>query len=890
MGENDAGRDASVDARSDTRRSGEVRAAELPQGESPGTAGDSPPSFLAIQPAGHRARVRALATVALSVAVCIALAPFAKLQLPAVAAFIPIYESALVLNDLITAALLYGQWRITRLRALSVLASGYLFTAVITVGHALSFPGLFAPGGALGAGPQSTAWIYMFWHGGFPLFVIAYAWMRRAGPPGADAGGEPGSEPDLEDDVGADVTRGRRTALGATLAALALGVGLTALATAGHAWLPAIMSGHRYTPAMMFTVGTVWLLCMAALAVLLSRRRAASVLDLGLMVVMVAWLCDIALAALLNGGRYDLGFYAGRIFGLLACSAVLVELLFENAVLYAQLAQAHGLERRRAQELALARDEAQRANAAKSLFLASMSHEIRTPMNAVIGLTHLALQGALEGRQRDYVAKAHASSKALLALLNDILDYSKVEAGKLSLEAEEFGVEEVVENVGELFSARLEETGLDLVFDIDRDVPPRVVGDAFRLTQVLNNLVGNAIKFTPRGEIVIRVEVLGRDAGRVGLRLSVSDTGIGMTRETSDRLFEAFAQGESGTARRFGGTGLGLAICRRLVGLMGGDIAVESELGRGSIFRFSAWFGLPAAGTARRDLYRIRGMRALVLDGQPTEREAWSRMLSSWRFQVSLAAFVDDAVFKFQRAASHEAPYELLVLDWKTGAAGVLEQVELACAERALSMPRVLVLTGQHHIDAVERTLGVRDGLQVMVKPVTPSRLFEAIVRLQHGAAAPKVARPLERTLDEALRPLRGAMVLLVEDDLVNQQVAQAFLELGGLSVTIASNGLQAVDLVRERAFDVVLMDMQMPEMGGIEATRCIRLLPQGKDLPIVAMTAAAMDEDRQACLAAGMDAHVGKPIVPAELAEVLLQWVRPPDAAAGGAASRAVT
>ena len=890
MGENDAGRAASVDARSDTRRSGEVRAAELPQGESPGTAGDSPPSFLAIQPAGHRARVRALATVALSVAVCIALAPFAKLQLPAVAAFIPVYESALVLNDLITAALLYGQWRITRLRALSVLASGYLFTAVITVGHALSFPGLFAPGGALGAGPQSTAWIYMFWHGGFPLFVIAYAWMRRVRPPVADAGGEPGSEPDEEDDVGADVTRGRRTALGATLAALALGVGLTALATAGHAWLPAIMSGHRYTPAMMFTVGTVWLLCMAALAVLLSRRRAASVLDLGLMVVMVAWLCDIALAALLNGGRYDLGFYAGRIFGLLACSAVLVELLFENAVLYAQLAQAHGLERRRAQELALARDEAQRANAAKSLFLASMSHEIRTPMNAVIGLTHLALQGALEGRQRDYVAKAHTSSKALLALLNDILDYSKVEAGKLSLEAEEFGVEEVVENVGELFSARLEETGLDLVFDIDRDVPPRVVGDAFRLTQVLNNLVGNAIKFTPRGEIVIRVEVLGRDAGRVGLRLSVSDTGIGMTRETSDRLFEAFAQGESGTARRFGGTGLGLAICRRLVGLMGGDIAVESELGRGSIFRFSAWFGLPAAGTARRDLYRIRGMRALVLDGQPTEREAWSRMLSSWRFQVSLAAFVDDAVFKFQRAASHEAPYELLVLDWKTGAAGVLEQVELACAERALSMPRVLVLTGQHHIDAVERTLGVRDGLQVMVKPVTPSRLFEAIVRLQHGAAAPKVARPLEKTLDEALRPLRGAMVLLVEDDLVNQQVAQAFLELGGLSVTIASNGLQAVDLVRERAFDVVLMDMQMPEMGGIEATRCIRLLPQGKDLPIVAMTAAAMDEDRQACLAAGMDAHVGKPIVPAELAEVLLQWVRPPDAAAGGAASRTVT
>jgi two-component system, sensor histidine kinase and response regulator len=827
-------------------------------------AGDPAPSFLAIQPAGRRARLRAFATMGLSLGVCLALAPFAKLQLPAMAAFIPLYEAALVLNDLITAALLYGQWRITRLRALAVLASGYLFTATITIGHALSFPGLFAPGGVLGAGPQSTAWIYMFWHGGFPLFVVVYAWMRR-GAPAPDA------------DADADAAGERRTAVLATAAALILGVGLTALATAGHALLPAIMSGNRYTPAMLVTVGTVWVLCIAALLALLPRRRDASMLDLGLMVVMVAWLCDIALSAMLNGGRYDLGFYAGRIYGLLACSAVLAELLFENAVLYARLAQAHGRERQRAAELALARDEAQRANASKSLFLASMSHEIRTPMNAVIGLTHLALQGPLEGRQRDYVAKAHTSSKALLALLNDILDYSKVEAGKISLEAEEFGIEEVVENVGELFSARLEETGLDLVFDIDREVPPRVVGDAFRLTQVLNNLVGNAIKFTPRGEIVIRVELIERTPERVGLRLAVRDTGIGMSRETRERLFEAFAQGESGTARRFGGTGLGLAICRRLVALMGGEIAVDSELGSGSTFRFSAWFGLTAAGEPRRDLHRIRGMRALVMDGPPTEREAWISMLSSWRFQVSAAAFVDDAVFKFQRAASHELPYELLVLDGKTGAAAVLEKVETLCAERGLPTPRVLVLTGQHHVDALERELGPREGLQVLVKPVTPSRLFEAIVRLQHGTAAPPIARPLEKTLDEALRSLRGAQVLLVEDDPVNQQVAQAFLELGGLAVTIAGNGLQAVDLVRERAFDLVLMDMQMPEMGGIEATRCIRLLPQGEGLPIVAMTAAAMDEDRQACLAAGMDAHIGKPIVPAELVEVLLKWAQPP-------------
>ncbi|MDH0864252.1 response regulator [Mitsuaria sp. GD03876] len=878
MGELDARRVATGEAHRDAM-TGVAPGADLHRESSdPSESSEGAPSFLALQPAGRRSRARALATIALSIVVCLALAPFATVQLPVVTAFIPAYEAALIVNDLITAALLYGQWRITRAPALSVLASGYLFTAAITAGHALSYPGVFAPGGALGAGPQSTAWLYMFWHGGFPLFVIAYAWMRREAP-AVDASGQ------VDPAAVASPAKGRRVAIAAPVLALALGLGLTALATLGHAALPAIMAGSRYTPTMLVAVGTVWALCIGALAALLPRRRGASMLDLGLMVVLVAWLCDIALSAMLNGGRYDLGFYAGRVYGLLACSAVLVELLLENAVLYARLADTHGRERRRAAELALARDEAQRANAAKSLFLASMSHEIRTPMNAVIGLTHLALQGPLEGRQREYVGKAHASSKALLALLNDILDYSKVEAGKISLEAEEFGVEEVIENVGELFSARLEETGLDLVFDIDRDVPPRVVGDAFRLTQVLNNLVGNAIKFTPRGEIVIRVEARAREPDRVELGLSVRDTGIGMSPETRERLFEAFAQGETGTARRFGGTGLGLAICRRLVGLMAGEIAVDSTLGQGSTFRFSAWFGMPAAGAPRRDLYRIRGMRALVMDGQPTEREAWSQMLSSWRFQVSAAAFVDDAAFKWQRAAGHEAPYELLVLDWKTGAREVLAQVLALGEARGLPPPRVVVLAGPHHLDAVTDELGPREGLEVLAKPVTPSRLFEAVVRLQHGHAPPPVARPLGQTLEESLRPLRGAQVLLVEDDPVNQQVAQAFLELGGLVVTVAGNGLQAVDLVRERAFDLVLMDMQMPEMGGIEAARCIRLLPQGAGLPIVAMTAAAMDEDRQACLAAGMDAHVGKPIVPAELVEALLAWTKPPRLAAGGSA-----
>jgi len=602
------------------------------------------------------------------------------------------------------------------------------------------------------------------------------------------------------------------------------------------------------------------------------------VLDLWLMVVMCVWLFDIALSAMLNGGRFDLGFYAGRIYGLLACSVVMLELLLENGMLYARLVRLHENERRTGVALAAARDEAQAANQAKSLFLASMSHEIRTPMNAIIGLTQLVLGMQLTDQQRDYLSKVQTSSKAMLSLLNDILDYSKIEAGKISLEEEEFSLEETIENVGNLFSVRAEEAGLELFYEIDENIPQRLVGDALRLTQVLNNLVGNAIKFTAKGEIVIRAEVDARDDTHALLRFSVQDTGIGLTEQQASRLFQSFEQADASITRKYGGTGLGLAICKRLVQLMGGDISVTSAPGQGSTFRFTARFTRAQGIADRHDLHSIRGMRTLVVDDQPTGRLLLQQLLQQWRFQVGTAAFLDDAVEKLRRAAVR-APYELLLLDCKSAGAEFIQEARRITTERSGTQLLAIHMVAQPGRERAEDALRDVADACVVLKPMTPSRLFDAIVDLQHGepSGRPPAARAGQKfDFAEVLQPIRGARVLLAEDNPVNQQVATAFLTMAGLRVTIANNGVEAVDWVKKEEFALVLMDMQMPDMDGVEAARVIRGMPQGARLPIIAMTAAAMDEDKQACLAAGMNAHVSKPIEPRELAEVLLTWARP--------------
>src|SRR5437762_8942268 len=398
------------------------------------------------------------------------------MPLAQISAFIPIYESALVINDLITAVLLFGQFSFLRSRSLCVLASGYLFTALMTVSHALTFPGLFSPTGLLGAGPQSTAWLYILWHGGFPLLVIAYALLK---------------------DAGRETERPRGRAGVAVLASLAavfvVAGGLTLLATAGQDVLPAIMQGNHYTPAMTLVRSSTWVLSLLALAVLWWRRPHA-VLDLWLMVVMCAWLFDIALAAVLNAGRFDLGFYAGRIYGLLAASFVLMVLLLENGKLYARLVQSTA--------------EAEAANRAKTDFLSRMSHELRTPLNGIIGFSQLLELDSLTPEQRESVEHIQEGGRHLLTLINEVLDIARIEAGAISISLEPLPVTDVVGSALDLVRPLARGRRITLVDAVAGD--DHVMADRQRLQQVLLNLLSNAVNYDRDDG---RVEVSGTQAG-----------------------------------------------------------------------------------------------------------------------------------------------------------------------------------------------------------------------------------------------------------------------------------------------------------------------------------------------------------------------------------------
>ncbi len=516
------------------------------------------------------------------------------------------------------------------------------------------------------------------------------------------------------------------------------------------------------------------------------------------------------------------------------------------------------------EQLKEAKKAADQASEAKSSFLANMSHEIRTPMNAVIGLTTLALRTELSAPQKDYLTKIHNAGVSLLGLINDILDFSKIEAGKLTLEKTDFFLGSVIDSVtsstGESAFAR----GLELLVNVPASVPTDLQGDPHRLGQVLINLVGNSVKFTEKGEVELKASLLERTGEMVKLQFSVRDTGIGMTEEQQARLFQPFSQADNSTTRKYGGTGLGLSITRRLVEMMGGQFWVDSAPGAGSTFTFTAWFGMGSkkGQRGRRVPRMLRGMRVLVVDDNPSALDIFREMLSSLDFSVETAASGEDAVEVVGRAEPG-SKYDLVVMDWKMPGIDGIEATRRIRASGLVKDPPAVILmsasVGTDEERARARQAGAADFL---TKPLTPSTLVDAILRTLTPQLLPALAETQE---NEKARRLQGARVLLAEDNEINQQIARELLRQAGVEVVVARDGREAVErfAVESARLDMVLMDIQMPDMDGYEATRRIRAEPRGREIPIIAMTAHALEEERRKALAAGMNDHIFKPIDP---------------------------
>ncbi len=537
--------------------------------------------------------------------------------------------------------------------------------------------------------------------------------------------------------------------------------------------------------------------------------------------------------------------------------------------------------------LARGRERAEAASRIKSEFLANMSHEIRTPMNAIIGFSGLALKTELSERQRDYMAKIQASSRHLLALINDILDLSKIEAGKVTIEAAPFDLLDVIDNVASLVSQKCTEKGLELIVDVEPQVPQALVGDSLRLGQVLINYANNAVKFTEHGEITLRVRCLRSQGGRALLHFSVSDTGIGLTPEQQSRLFQNFQQADGSTSRKYGGTGLGLAISRQLAALMGGEVGVQSEAGQGSTFWFTAEVGVAEAGRLAKGphLDSLQGRRVLVVDDNDSARTVIGSLLEGMGLQVHSAASGAQALQMLKDLHAEGQRCEAAFIDWQMPE---MDGVELARQLRRLwpqDLPHLVMVTSHGREEALEVFRRAQLD-RVLLKPVNASVLFDEVSRLLGADAAAGLSATRSSTTSAGVPThLRGCRVLLVDDNELNRQVATELLHEAGLVVDTAENGQVAVERIRNHAYDLVLMDMQMPVMDGIEATLEVREQPDLAGLPIIAMTANALAEDRERCLAAGMNDHLAKPIEPEILWAKLARWLRPrADARAPGA------